>query len=108
MRSDRQRRIEQRAHEIWEAEGRPHGKHEEHWQRAEREITGGRGARASGSGGKSTVASKSSASKPRAKTDASAKKTGGATSRAARPAASARSGSASTRGRAKPAGTQST
>ena len=38
MRSNRARRIEQRAYEIWEREGRPHGKHDELWHRAEREI----------------------------------------------------------------------
>jgi hypothetical protein len=32
------RRIEERAYALWEAEGHPHGKHEEHWQRAAREI----------------------------------------------------------------------
>jgi hypothetical protein len=105
MRSDRNRRIEQRAHEIWEAEGRPHGKHDEHWHRAEREIAGGRGGgttgRAAGSGGKSTTARKASPAKPRAKTDASAKKAGGATSRTAKPAASAGATAASGRGRRK-------
>jgi hypothetical protein len=112
MRSaDRQRRIEQRAHQIWEAEGRPHGKHDEHWHRAEQEIAqeegrGRGGRRAAGSGGKSASAGKSGSSS-RAKTDASAKKTGGATTRTAKPAAAARStaGPASRR-RAKPAGTQ--
>ena len=109
MRSDRNRRIEQRAHEIWEAEGRPHGKHDEHWHRAEREIAGGRGGtggRAAGSGGKSTAARKASPAKARAKTDASAKKAGGATSRTAKPAASAGASGASGRGRRKqPSGT---
>jgi DUF2934 family protein len=38
MSSDRQRRIEQRAYALWEAEGRPYGKDEEHWDRAAREI----------------------------------------------------------------------
>ncbi len=33
-------RIRERAHRIWEEEGRPHGRHEEHWQRARREILG--------------------------------------------------------------------
>jgi hypothetical protein len=32
-------RIRQRAHEIWEREGRPEGRHEEHWAQAIREIT---------------------------------------------------------------------
>lgn len=31
--------VRQRAYEIWEAEGRPHGRDFEHWNRAEREIT---------------------------------------------------------------------
>ena len=31
-------RIEKRAHALWEAEGQPHGRHEEHWRRAAREI----------------------------------------------------------------------
>src|SRR5437773_10982076 len=38
MQSDRQQRISERAHQIWVAEGRVHGKDHEHWQRAEREI----------------------------------------------------------------------
>ena len=31
-------RIRQRAHELWEQEGRPEGRQEEHWARAGREI----------------------------------------------------------------------
>jgi hypothetical protein len=31
-------RIRQRAHEIWEREGRPDGRHHEHWAQARREI----------------------------------------------------------------------
>ena len=31
-------RIRLRAYAIWEKEGRPHGKHLEHWERAERLI----------------------------------------------------------------------
>ena len=38
MQSDRHERISERAHQIWVAEGRVHGKDHEHWQRAEREI----------------------------------------------------------------------
>jgi len=38
VRTERERRIEERAYELWEAEGYPHGKHEEHWHRAAREI----------------------------------------------------------------------
>ena len=31
-------RIRERAHAIWEREGRPEGRHIEHWQQAAREI----------------------------------------------------------------------
>jgi hypothetical protein len=34
-------RIRKRAHEIWEQEGRPHGKEREHWERAERDVGAG-------------------------------------------------------------------
>lgn len=37
---DRQERIRQRAHEIWEQAGRPEGSHMEHWDRATAEIDG--------------------------------------------------------------------
>ncbi|SNR44296.1 DUF2934 domain-containing protein [Paracoccus sediminis] len=33
-----QERIKQRAHEIWESEGRPEGREAEHWSRAEEEL----------------------------------------------------------------------
>ena len=39
MTPDLEEMIRHRAHEIWEQEGRPHGRHEEHWQRAAGEIT---------------------------------------------------------------------
>ena len=35
---EKQRRIEQRAYLFWEAEGQQHGRHEEHWYRAVRQI----------------------------------------------------------------------
>ena len=38
MRSDREERIKERAYAIWLAEGRVHGRHQDHWHRAEREI----------------------------------------------------------------------
>jgi hypothetical protein len=31
---DYEQKIRQRAHEIWESEGRPEGRHEHHWQKA--------------------------------------------------------------------------
>jgi len=34
----RQDEISRRAYQIWEEEGRPEGRHDEHWQRAEREL----------------------------------------------------------------------
>jgi hypothetical protein len=37
---EREDRIRQRAHAIWEAEGRPEGRHEAHWQQACAEIEG--------------------------------------------------------------------
>jgi Protein of unknown function (DUF2934) len=105
MRSDRNRHIEQRAYEIWEAEGRPHGKHDEHWHRAAQEIGGGRvGA---GPPAKSAPASKAGGPKGQAKAGASAKKSGGAVSRTAKPAAAPKTGAAASPRRGKPAGTPS-
>lgn len=40
MDQDRDERIRKRAHEIWEQEGRPDGKEQDHWERAERELSG--------------------------------------------------------------------
>ena len=38
MNAGKQKLIEQRAYLFWEAEGQPHGRHEEHWHRAARQI----------------------------------------------------------------------
>jgi len=38
MQNEREARIRDRAHEIWEKEGRPEGRHREHWERAAAEI----------------------------------------------------------------------
>jgi hypothetical protein len=35
---NREQRIRQRAYEIWESEGKPHGRDDEHWRRAEADI----------------------------------------------------------------------
>jgi hypothetical protein len=35
---DRQRQVEQIAYRIWQEEGCPHGRHEEHWRQAEKEL----------------------------------------------------------------------
>jgi hypothetical protein len=40
MNKDLEKRIKERAYQLWEAEGRPHGKHEQHWQRASKLIEG--------------------------------------------------------------------
>ena len=32
--------IRERAYRIWETEGRPHGKHDEHWKKASEEVHG--------------------------------------------------------------------
>jgi len=37
---DKQDRIRQRAHEIWEKAGRPEGAHQEHWEQATAEVDG--------------------------------------------------------------------
>ncbi|WP_085940682.1 DUF2934 domain-containing protein [Azospirillum sp. B506] len=38
---DIQERIRRRAHELWESEGRPHGRDSDHWTQAEAEVRGG-------------------------------------------------------------------
>ena len=38
MTDDRQHRIRQRAHAIWDSHGRPHGHDRDHWDQATREI----------------------------------------------------------------------
>jgi hypothetical protein len=40
MDTDRNELIKQRAYAIWEQEGRPHGRDEEHWKRALQEMHG--------------------------------------------------------------------
>ena len=40
MTDDRQERIRQRAHAIWEKAGRPQGAHQQHWDQATAEIDG--------------------------------------------------------------------
>ena len=45
MNSEKQRLVEERAYALWEAEGRLHGKHEEHWHRAARDVEAEESAR---------------------------------------------------------------
>jgi hypothetical protein len=35
---EREARIRRRAHAIWEQEGRPHGKHQIHWDQATHDV----------------------------------------------------------------------
>jgi len=32
--ADRERRIREKAHQLWEQEGRPHGRADDHWEKA--------------------------------------------------------------------------
>lgn len=56
------RRIERRAYEIWEREGRPSGQEAEHWRRAEAELA----AEAGGSGTAAAAAQRPRAAAKRA------------------------------------------
>lgn len=38
MSDDREQQVRERAYALWEADGGEHGRHEEHWSRAEHEI----------------------------------------------------------------------
>ena len=38
MNDEREQRIRERAHQIWESEARPDGQDQSHWERALREI----------------------------------------------------------------------
>jgi hypothetical protein len=38
MGEDRHEKIQQKAYQIWEREGRPHGEHDRHWQQAVDEL----------------------------------------------------------------------
>ena len=57
---DKREEIAVKAYEIWEREGRPANKAQEHWLRAERELCGDGGAVASGASEHSTAGSASS------------------------------------------------
>jgi Protein of unknown function (DUF2934) len=35
---ERERLVRRRAYEIWEQQGRPHGRHGDHWEAAEQEL----------------------------------------------------------------------
>ncbi|MBN9034486.1 MAG: DUF2934 domain-containing protein [Rhizobiales bacterium] len=79
MASGKEDEIRQRAHQIWEREGRPDGMDKDHWTRAERELSGEipadapkqAGARKAAAG---TVAKKANGAKPAARRPAAAPK----------------------------------
>ena len=69
MNKDLDSQIRERAHQIWERENRPHGKHHEHWLQAKAEIEAERASRKTKRApkkprGESKPASKRSRSKP--------------------------------------------
>ena len=35
---ERLRKVRERAHQIWMQEGHPHGRHDDHWRKAESEL----------------------------------------------------------------------
>ena len=68
MTDDRQHRIRQRAHAIWERHGRPDGADRDHWDQATREIDAEDGA------AKKKPARAQAAAKPKAAAKAPAAK----------------------------------
>ena len=76
MTDDRQDRIRQRAHEIWEKAGRPEGAHQEHWEQATAELDGAvakPNKAAKKADAKPAKAAAKSAAKPKAAKPAAAK-----------------------------------
>lgn len=75
----REDEIRQRAHQIWEREGRPDGMDKDHWTRAERELSGEipadapkqAGARRAGAG---TAPKKANGTRPAARRPSAAPK----------------------------------
>ncbi len=66
MDQDHQERIKQRAHEIWESEGRPDGRDAEHWSRAEEELRNQMDGGSQGdTDGQSGLAQTAAAAKPK-------------------------------------------
>jgi hypothetical protein len=45
MSEDRHHRIREEAYKLWEKEGQPEGRHDEHWSEAERQVNEGEGSR---------------------------------------------------------------
>lgn len=96
MESERDRKIRQRAYELWEQGGRLEGRADEHWSTAEAEFAGGSEGEAVGSPGKagkggSAASKKVSPGKPAAATPAG--KTAAAKGKAAKSEAGAKASS---------------
>ncbi|ESX12976.1 DUF2934 domain-containing protein [Mesorhizobium sp. LSJC264A00] len=72
MTDDKQDRIRQRAHEIWEKAGRPEGAHQEHWEQATAEVDGAV-AKPKKAAKKADAKPAKAAAKPRAAKPAAAK-----------------------------------
>lgn len=54
MNEDHLQKVRERAHALWEQDGRPHGQDAAHWAQAEREIAAENDAQSSAPAGKST------------------------------------------------------
>ena len=70
MSSPNSDRIQKRAYEIWEREGRPHGRDEHHWHVAAREIEREDSAAPGAASAKQKPAKGSGAEQPRSNADA--------------------------------------
>ena len=58
MSEDRESRTHRRAHQLWEQEGRPEGRHHHHWRQASQEVGGEPGRQQGGTGAPSEPAIK--------------------------------------------------
>ena len=65
---NREQRVREAAHAIWEAEGRPHGRDAEHWRRAEEQMA------AAPPPGKQAAKQPAGKQEPAGKPDAASKK----------------------------------
>jgi len=45
MSDERHHRIREEAYKLWQKEGQPHGRHDDHWAEAERQVNEGEGNR---------------------------------------------------------------
>jgi hypothetical protein len=89
--SDREQRIRNRAYALWEQDGRRHGRHDDHWAQATRDIDAG-----AESGDRTTSARKASTpSKPKTEKQVTAKPSAGKAAPASAKAATTKSSSKS-------------